>query len=261
MLTPRLDRVFIYHCGDKYSDDNLDRFISKIDTTPGLGPKGNCWLWEDWLENGYGKFRLNISPGNNLRMSATHVSLETSSGKLITEGLLVRHKCDFPQCVRYDHLLEGTQQDNINDKIDRGRQATNETHGMSKINIDIAARARYLYDSCDYTQMQIENELHIDQTVVSDILKNKLWYDKSYISGNSKLGRNGTTKLTWELVGEIRRLYSIGKYTMQQLGNMFAIDVSHICAIIKNKKWYDQNYILPESQNGRNKYSNACNIL
>ena len=37
------------------------------------------------------------------------------------DGQVVRHTCDNPPCVNPDHLLLGTQQDNVNDKMTRGR--------------------------------------------------------------------------------------------------------------------------------------------
>ena len=34
---------------------------------------------------------------------------------------VVRHRCDNPPCYRPDHLLPGTQADNLRDMADRGR--------------------------------------------------------------------------------------------------------------------------------------------
>jgi len=36
-------------------------------------------------------------------------------------GLVVRHTCDNPPCVAPDHLLLGTQADNVQDRVDRDR--------------------------------------------------------------------------------------------------------------------------------------------
>lgn len=45
----------------------------------------------------------------------------------------LRHLCDNPLCCEVDHLLEGSQKQNMQDKVERGRQAKGEKHGMSKL--------------------------------------------------------------------------------------------------------------------------------
>lgn len=40
----------------------------------------------------------------------------------IPKGMQVRHTCDNPPCINPEHLVLGTQQDNINDCIARGRR-------------------------------------------------------------------------------------------------------------------------------------------
>jgi hypothetical protein len=41
----------------------------------------------------------------------------------IEEGMVVRHSCDNPTCVNPEHLIVGTQRDNIQDMMDRDRNA------------------------------------------------------------------------------------------------------------------------------------------
>lgn len=41
---------------------------------------------------------------------------------------VVRHKCDNPRCINPEHLEGGTQQDNVNDTVSRGRH----NHGVTK---------------------------------------------------------------------------------------------------------------------------------
>jgi transcriptional regulator with PAS, ATPase and Fis domain len=52
----------------------------------------------------------------------------------IPKGKLLRHKCDNPHCINPDHLETGTHQDNVNDKVSRGRSAK---RNLSKSDIQI----------------------------------------------------------------------------------------------------------------------------
>ena len=39
----------------------------------------------------------------------------------IPEGLVIRHTCDNPNCINPNHLILGTQKDNVKDMFDRDR--------------------------------------------------------------------------------------------------------------------------------------------
>lgn len=78
----------------------------------------DCWLWDGTTdERGYGRITLykNESP-----VKAYRLSFEMRNGP-IPKGLVVRHKCDNPNCVNPDHLELGTQKDNSRDMVERGR--------------------------------------------------------------------------------------------------------------------------------------------
>ena len=76
-----------------------------------------CWEWTGSCgAKGYGQVGVK---GKNLR---THrVSWELTNGK-IPEQLIVCHHCDNPKCVRPDHLFLGTNKDNTQDMLSKGRQ-------------------------------------------------------------------------------------------------------------------------------------------
>jgi len=83
-----------------------------------------CWLWTGAKnENGYGW--ITVYENSKQRFYFVHkVSFEWEYGE-ISEGSIIRHKCDTPLCVRPSHLVVGTQQQNVQDMIDRGRHVGN----------------------------------------------------------------------------------------------------------------------------------------
>lgn len=87
-----------------------------------------CWEWQAYKNhNGYGEF----SYGGRARL-ASRVAYELSKRKFDPK-LKVLHTCDNPACVNPQHLFLGTQQDNLKDMRDKGRDARGETQGMSKL--------------------------------------------------------------------------------------------------------------------------------
>lgn len=80
-----------------------------------------CWLWTasrtgSWKGGQHGQFAL--YHGDHIY--AHRLSYVLFNGP-IPDGLLVRHTCDVGYCVRPSHLLVGTQKDNLQDAVVRGR--------------------------------------------------------------------------------------------------------------------------------------------
>lgn len=120
----------------------VERFWGK--TTP--EPNSGCLLWLRAVDkHGYGKFQIPQydEDGHHVRqwhVRAHRFALAIRLGRWPVGG--VRHCCDVPACVNPDHLTEGTQKDNIQDCIARGRRrkglpqecyARGERHGMAKL--------------------------------------------------------------------------------------------------------------------------------
>jgi len=100
--------------------DPIKRFFSKIVKQP-----NGCWEFSIQDRDGYGLFQLN---GKQWRAHRFMMH--------ITEGLsvdkpIVMHTCDNPACVNPNHLVNGTNQDNMTDKVLKGR-AVSGTKGKRK---------------------------------------------------------------------------------------------------------------------------------
>ena len=61
------------------------------------------------------------------------------------DGLVVRHKCDNPRCINADHLVVGTHQDNMDDKVARGRQYKGPSHHSARLTDEDVEYIRAVY--------------------------------------------------------------------------------------------------------------------
>lgn len=86
-------------------------FFSHVEKTPG------CWIWiGSAVASGHGQ--VNLADGE--RWLAHRLSWVIHYGA-IPDGLNVCHKCDNPPCANPAHLFLGTQADNVQDAIQKGR--------------------------------------------------------------------------------------------------------------------------------------------
>lgn len=93
--------------------DVKTRLLSRIQ----ISEKG-CWEYQACKAKGYGRIGYGLRERG---VQWAHIlSWEVHYGE-IPKGLFVLHKCDNPPCVNPDHLFLGTQTENIEDCISKGR--------------------------------------------------------------------------------------------------------------------------------------------
>lgn len=86
-----------------------------------LSNPDDCWLWNGSV-NGEGYGRAKFSGKMQLAHRVAYAICRGLSIKQLNKTkLLVLHSCDHPRCCNPRHLRLGTHQDNMNDKLRRGR--------------------------------------------------------------------------------------------------------------------------------------------
>ncbi len=98
------------------------RFWSKVDRS---GGPDACWPWlASCFDNGYGQFKVGIQ-----NRKAHRVAWELVNGS-IPKGMLMMHaECDNPPCCNPAHLKPGTNAENSQDMVSKGRQGKQANTG------------------------------------------------------------------------------------------------------------------------------------
>lgn len=131
-------------------------FHSHLDKT------GGCWIWRGALSKwGYGKFSL-VTGSHSL---AHRVSYEIYNGD-IPKGLCVLHKCDVPACVNPKHLFIGTNKDNTDDAMRKGRN-------VKKLSPEKVREIRMMFLSS--TQDEIAELYGVSQSCISAVRVGSTW--------------------------------------------------------------------------------------
>jgi hypothetical protein len=88
---------------------------------------------------------------------------------------VVMHTCDVRNCINPDHLVLGTQQDNLSDMVSKGRQARGSANGSSKLTESQVLEIRKLYSGGILTQQEIALQYNVAQTLISFVVRGAGW--------------------------------------------------------------------------------------
>lgn len=125
-------------------------------------PENGCWLWLGYKDrDGYGVFYT--KEGNR----AHRLSYIFFCGP-IAEGMHVLHKCDNPSCVNPEHLFLGTNQDNIDDKMVKGRHRWKPRTKLTEENVNMIRTS-------DLPNKELAELFSVDPSQISRIKTGRRW--------------------------------------------------------------------------------------
>lgn len=99
-----------------------------------LRVESGCWEWQNIIaSNGYGVLQVGKVTGpSHYRESVHRFSYRLHKGP-IPDNMNVLHRCDNRKCCNPEHLFLGTHDDNMKDKIQKGRQSRGSRAGRAKL--------------------------------------------------------------------------------------------------------------------------------
>jgi hypothetical protein len=155
---------------DKLTERDVRRFWSKVNRS---GEQNGCWLWVPRVDvDGYGHLSL-FHEGKRYCLLSHRVSFYLQSTE-IDDGLQVNHTCDNPRCVRPDHLYQGTQLDNMQDRLARDKFARGRLHHNTELNEEIVAQIKLLRTR-EWKYQDIADEFGTTVDVVGFICRGVTW--------------------------------------------------------------------------------------
>ncbi len=129
--------------------------------------ENNCWRCTSHCLSDQGYVKLTM---NGKQTYGHRYMYEQKYRKPTLEVL--RHTCDNRWCINPDHLIEGSHNDNVQDRVTRNRSAKGIKNGRAKLTeqnvIDI-------YNDNITPKMHIAAKYNIDPKVIRDIKQKNTW--------------------------------------------------------------------------------------
>lgn len=143
-----------------------EKFWSRIDKT---SSPNNCWVWQGakGKHGGYGIVRFNgkARPAHKVAWFWTYQKMP---------NLHLLHSCDNPPCCNPAHLREGTDADNMLDKVLRNRQRKGESIPSSILTEENVKEIRLLL-SRGIKGSELSRRFGVSPATISGIKHEKKW--------------------------------------------------------------------------------------
>ena len=135
-----------------------------------------CWVWKGKLNGGYGHVRVggHLTGAHRMAFFLTH-------GRWPNPHAL--HRCDNGPCCNPEHLFEGTQKDNNEDRDRKGRHVAlrGEKHGGHKLTATQVEEIRTAYqpstgpNPSDTSTTALARKYGVSQGMIWRIVRDLNW--------------------------------------------------------------------------------------
>jgi hypothetical protein len=137
------------------------RFWAKVNRNGPTQPHMStpCWVWTASKDrDGYGNFKFQ----GQLRRAHRFAFGLGTSGQVL-------HHCDNRACVRQDHLYEGTNEQNMQDRARRGRTAAGDRNGARRHPERLRRGSSVSTSKLTEEQVRLIRELHRQGALQQDL--------------------------------------------------------------------------------------------
>lgn len=152
----------------------LEKVLPFIKSRLTLNEETGCMDFRG-CDNGSGYGIVDISEGGKriCRVMVHRAIYEEAHGP-IAEEVKIRHSCDRTRCCNIDHLLAGSNADNVQDRVERNRSARGSRHGLSKL-IEDDVRAIRIAAAHGATREELAKEYKVNPRNIDFIVERVTW--------------------------------------------------------------------------------------
>ncbi len=132
-----------------------------------------CWEYQGFLnQDGYGQYA-----DEQLKTKRAHREMFKYSCEPISSTEVVRHTCDNRACCNPNHLIKGSQKENVRDCIDRGRfpNRAGEMNGRAVLSKQAVLDIRKVYSSGMWSYGLLSQLFDIPRSTIINIVKHRTW--------------------------------------------------------------------------------------
>ena len=229
--------------------------------------KNGCW---DYLghcdQKGYGLIFIgdnNITPEVRAHRLSYYLFHQEDPGKL-----LVLHSCDRKCCINPAHLRLGTAADNAQDAVERNRlnpvlgEANNKTRFSNKEVVEIVKRYNEIRNYKAVAEEFNTTDFCIRNIILSPTRSKNAGLDSKQLLDSDPRNKplhevitsavpiksmGGNSKLTWDIVNQIRKDYETIK-SPAELGRLHNVCRKTVGKIVRNKSWVVNEETLREQR-------------